>query len=69
MRLDAANVARNAVPWAFLPQQVGIEPTLSFAAWINDRLRAARDGPRQRTVQPALAGRVAERPDKGGEAA
>jgi hypothetical protein len=30
---------------------------------------ARQDGPLKRTVQPALAGRVAERPDKGGEAA
>ena len=69
MRLDAANAAPRAVPWTFLPQQVGIEPPLPFAAWINDRLRAARDGPRPRSVQPALAGRVVERPDQGGEAA
>ena len=73
MRLDAASVASgvgaSSVPWAFLPQQVGIEPPMSFAAWINDRLGAARDGPRQRTVQPALTGRVAPRPDDGGEAA
>ena len=55
--------------WAFLPMQIGIEPAPSFAAWISDRLGAARDGPRQRTVQPALAGRVAARPDPGGEAA
>ena len=68
MRLDTATVASSAVPWAFLPLQVAIEPPLLFAAWINDRLRAARDGPRQRTVQPALAGLVT-RPDEGGEAA
>ncbi|MBI2828742.1 MAG: tetraacyldisaccharide 4'-kinase [Acidobacteria bacterium] len=58
--------------WAFLPLQVGIEPTLAFAAWMNDQLSAARrDGPLQRTVQAALAGRVAQRPDpgEGGEAA
>ena len=88
MRLDGASVVSNAVsnnvPWAFLPQQVGIEPQTSFAAWIHERLGTARDGPRQRAVQPgpagrvasrqrtvppALAGRVASRPDGGGEAA
>ncbi|MBF8300592.1 MAG: Tetraacyldisaccharide 4'-kinase [Acidobacteria bacterium] len=58
----------GAVPWACLPLQVGIEPPLSFAAWITDRLHAAREGPRQRIVQPALAGLVT-RPDEGGEAA
>jgi tetraacyldisaccharide 4'-kinase len=70
MRLDRAR-ATSEPPWAFLPMQVGIEPP-SFASWINDRLGAARrDGPPQRTVEPALAGRVAARPDlgEGGEAA
>jgi len=68
--LSGSRPTGNREPvWAFLPMQIGIEPAPSFAAWISDRLGAARDGPRQRTVQPALAGRVAARPDKGGEAA
>ena len=60
MRLDGAAVASSAVGWAFLPQHVDIEPPLSFASWIRERLSAVRDVPRQRT---------ADRPDKGGEAA
>ena len=69
MRLDGSAVASSAVGWAFLPQHVDIEPPLSFASWIRERLSAVRDVPRQRAVQPAPAGRAAERPDKGGEAA
>jgi len=73
VRLDEASVASSAgsdgVPWAFLPQQVGIEPATSFASWLHDRLDTARDGVRQQAVLPALAGRVAPRPDDGGEAA
>ena len=77
MRLDAASVASGvgasvgvgSVPWAYLPQQVDIEPPMSFAAWINDRLGAARVAPAQRTAPAALAGLVAPRPDDGGEAA
>ena len=73
MRLDGASVGASvgasSVPWAFLPQQVGIEPPTSFAAWIHDRLGMARDAPRQQTVPPALAGRDAPRPDDGGESA
>ena len=33
MRLDGASVGTSSVPWAFLPQQVSIEPPTSFAAW------------------------------------
>lgn len=77
MRLDGASVASGVgasvgagrIPWAFLPQQVGIEPPTSFAAWIHERLDTARDGLRPRTVPPAPAGRVVPRPDDGGEAA
>lgn len=88
VRLDAASVASSVgtdgVPWAFLPQQVGVEPATSFAAWLHDRLDTTQDGPRRRTVQPAVAGRIARRqqatppalvgpvappPDDGGEAA
>jgi len=58
---------RDSEPvWAFLPMEILIEPGPSFAAWIDDRLRAARrDGSPRRTVEPALAGRVAARPDHG----
>ena len=55
------NVGEDSVPWAFLPQQVGIESSTSFAAWIHERLGTARDGSRQRIAQPAPAGRVAPR--------
>ena len=58
MRLDGASVGAsagaNSIPWAFLPQQVGIEPPAAFAAWLHQRLDAAR---------------VAPRPDRSGEAA
>ncbi len=77
MRLDGASVASSvggsvggsSVPWAFLPQQVDIEPLAAFAAWIHERLDTARDGPRRWAVPPVLAGRVAPRPDDGEEAA
>ena len=70
------NVGVGAVPWAFLPQHVGIEPAASFATWMHDRLDTIRDAVRQRTAQsapadwiaqwqwtvsPAVAGRVASR--------
>lgn len=66
--------AGGRLAWAFLPMTVAVDPPGSFAAWIAERLAAARhraglarrDGPPERTVQPALAGRVAERPDLGG---
>jgi tetraacyldisaccharide 4'-kinase len=69
VRLDEAsvgsdagsNVGSNGIPWAFLPQRVGIEPATSFATWIHDQLDTVRDGVRQRTVPPASAGRVASR--------
>jgi tetraacyldisaccharide 4'-kinase len=59
----------STVQWAFLPQQVGIEPATSFATWIHDQLDTVRHGVGRRTVPPVLAGRVAPRPDGGGEAA
>ncbi len=77
-----ASAAGSRVPWAFLPQQVGIEPATSFATWLYDRLDTVRHGVRQRTVppapadwvaqrqwtvQPAVAGRVAPRPEDGGK--
>ncbi len=62
MRLDGASLGAsvgvslgvNGVPWAFLPQQVDIEPRAAFAAWIHQRLGTAR---------------VTPRPDRSGEAA
>ena len=62
MRLDGASLGAsvgasagaNSIPWAFLPQRVGIEPPAAFAAWIHQRLGTAR---------------VAPRPDRSGEAA
>ena len=73
MRLDGASVAPSvgasvgvsvgvsSVPWAFLPLQVGIEPSTSFAAWVRDRLGTARVASRQQAAPPALAGQVASR--------
>ena len=66
VRLDGAAVTSAAIPWAWLPQQVGFEPPQAFAAWMGDRLAAARVGLPSQTVQPPLAGRVAARHDKGG---
>ncbi len=40
------SVGEHGVPWAFLPQQVDIEPQAAFAAWIHPRLGAARIAPR-----------------------
>lgn len=66
MRLDAAslgssvgidagvNAGVQGISWAFLPQQVAIEPSTAFAAWLHERLGAAR---------------VSPRPDKSGEVA
>jgi tetraacyldisaccharide 4'-kinase len=75
MRLDGVGDAASGVPWAFLPQQVDVEPDQTFAVWIDERLRAARDSRRLGSVQagvPAVqvpvAG-VALRSDDGGEAA
>jgi tetraacyldisaccharide 4'-kinase len=77
MRLDGVGDAAGGVPWAFLPQQVDVEPDQAFAAWIDERLRAARDsrglGAAQagvRSVQRPVPQMDAElRSDDGGETA
>jgi tetraacyldisaccharide 4'-kinase len=75
MRLDGVGDAGSGVPWAFLPQQVDVEPDQAFTGWINERLRAARDtrrlGPVQAGVPPVqmqVLGAVS-RPDDGEEPA
>ncbi len=39
---SSSSSSSSSPVWAFLPLQVGVEPSLSFAAWIQDRLGAAR---------------------------
>ena len=77
MRLDGVGDAASGVPWAFLPQQVDVEPATAFADWIDERLRAARDSRRLGPVQAGVpsvqvpvpvAGAVL-RLDEGGDAA
>jgi hypothetical protein len=41
-----------AVPWAYLPMRVQIEPVAPFATWIRERLEMAR---RQRGMPSAEA--------------
>ena len=64
----------TAPPRPARPEQ-GRPPADVHTRAAEDRMRFAlgtkvrivrRDGPRMRTVEPALAGRVAERPDRGG---
>jgi len=77
MRLDGVGDAGSGVPWAFLPQQVDVEPDQAFAGWINERLRAARDTRRLGPVQagvlsvqvPVPVTGAVSRPDDGGEPA
>ena len=68
--LTARREPTDSRPWACLPMTVDVDPPGRFAAWIAERLVAARrNGPPQRAVESAPAGWVAERPDAGGEAA
>ena len=53
MRLESVRDASGKIPWAFLPQQVDVEPAAAFASWIDERLRAARCG---RPSGPVRAG-------------
>jgi tetraacyldisaccharide-1-P 4'-kinase len=39
-RLDPS--AADAVPWAYLPLRVEVEPVQRFADWLGDRLAEAR---------------------------
>ena len=43
VRLGAAHVASSAVRWALLPMTVVVDPPGRFAAWIDERLAAARE--------------------------
>ncbi|MDA1185558.1 MAG: tetraacyldisaccharide 4'-kinase [Acidobacteria bacterium] len=44
MRLEDVRTATGRMPWAFLPQQVEVEPAAAFAEWLHERLRTARLG-------------------------
>jgi len=65
MRLDGVDDASRGIPWAFLPQQVDVEPVMAFAAWLDERLRAARDT----RVLVSVQGSAALCSGDGGEAA
>ena len=73
MRLEGVRDAASGTPWAFLPQQVDLEPALEFAAWIDERLRGARDGRRRGPVEAGAplvpAGGASLRIGDGGEMA
>lgn len=73
MRLESVRHASGGTPWAFLPHQVDVEPDQAFAAWISERLRAARDGRQQGSVRAGApvvpAAGASLRIDDGGEAA
>ena len=42
VRLEAQLGRTPGIPWLYLPLEVSIEPSQAFAAWLTERLSAAR---------------------------
>jgi tetraacyldisaccharide 4'-kinase len=60
MRLEGMGGGSGGTPWACLPHHVDVGPDQAFATWINERLRAARDGREPGSVQAGAPLRIGD---------